>query len=157
MMPGPIDSAGLYASPGPAVGRRGRSLGRCLAERKGIAALTGDPMAAYIGCERMEALPLVLVIVHAGQARQVEHPLDLVFADQDLARLGSVQWPDDPSLLHHLHDPRRPRVADAEPPLQHRSGRLPVVDHKPDCLLEKGVVHLLFGPATAVAPLGTAA
>jgi len=48
-----------------------------------------------------------------------------------------------PRLLHHLDDARRARVPDAEAPLEHRGGGLPVVHDQPDGLLEELVVDVV--------------
>ena len=52
------------------------------------------------------------------------HLSPLLFGDQELTRLGSLKGTDNAAVLHFIHDPRGPGVAQLQTALQHGDGSL---------------------------------
>src|SRR6476659_524367 len=52
------------------------------------------------------------------------HFFEVVFRDEHLAGLAAGRSGDQPVGFHHVHKPRRPAEADAQPPLEVRDGGL---------------------------------
>src|SRR2546428_11833849 len=64
---------------------------------------------------------------HAG--RRLVRPVgELLLGDEHLAPLGALGWPHDAALLEKVEEPRRARIADLEPALEHRR-RCLLVEH----------------------------
>jgi hypothetical protein len=65
-----------------------------------------------------------------------------ITAHQHLATLGSLGGADHAAGLEVVEEPRRARIADLEPALQHGRGRLAVQHHDPHRLFQELVVAL---------------
>ena len=52
------------------------------------------------------------------------HLLPLLLSYEHLPRLGALKGPDDAELLHLVHQPRRARIAQLQPALEHGDARL---------------------------------
>src|SRR5437588_7179058 len=78
-----------------------------------------------------------------------EDPRQVALAKRDLAGLRALVPGDDPAALQHVDQAARTRVAEPEPPLEHRRGGGPHLRDERDRLLQQrilvGVELLLLG------------
>src|SRR5205823_12599019 len=72
--------------------------------------------------------------------RSLVSPLELGLAREDAAWLRPFVAGDDPPALEHVDQSARPRVADAQPPLEQRDRRGLRLDDDIDGLIEQGIL-----------------
>src|SRR5216117_2982755 len=86
---------------------------------------------------------------------QLAHALEELRLDQDLARLAAVGRADDAVLLHHVDQPRRPRVAQLQAALDVGHGNLSHLDGQAYCLVVGRIDVLVTPRGTAGPPCGS--